>query len=77
MYAITHSRLAKKVPSQNPPSNVNVHIFSNHRFLTGRYPYHQARVASNMVSRSYITFCVQLNTNETGFATRFKLTPQL
>ena len=34
MYAITHSRLAKKAPSQNPPSNINLHNFSDHTFLT-------------------------------------------
>ena len=43
MYAVTHNRLAKNAPSQNPPSNVNFHIFSNHGFLIGRYPYHQSQ----------------------------------
>ena len=43
MYTVTHSCLAKNTPSQNPPSSVNPHIFSNHRFLIGRYPYHQSK----------------------------------
>ena len=43
MYAVTHGRLAKNAPSQNPPSNVNLHIFGNHGFLIGGYPYHQSQ----------------------------------
>ena len=36
------SCLAKKVFSQNPPSNFNLHYFSSHTFLTGRYPHHHS-----------------------------------
>ena len=44
MYAVTHpTSIAKNTPSQNPPSNVNPHIFSNHRFHIDRYPYHQSQ----------------------------------
>ena len=63
-----HSCLAKKVFSQNPPSNFNLHYFSSYAFLTGRYPHHPsttARVVNNEVRTSYITFCVQHNTNFT------------
>ena len=38
-----HSRLAKKVFSQNPPSNFNLHYFSSHMFLTGQYPHHHSK----------------------------------
>ena len=43
MYAVTHTHLAKNTPSQNLPSNVNLHIFNNHRFLIDRYPYYQSQ----------------------------------
>ena len=38
-----HSCLAKKVFSQNPPSNFNLHYFSSRMFLTGRYPHHHSK----------------------------------
>ena len=38
-----HSRLAKKAPSQNHPSYFNLHNFSSHTFLTGRYAHHHSK----------------------------------
>ena len=38
-----HSHLAKKAPSQSPPSKFNLHYFSGHTFLTGQYPYHHSK----------------------------------
>ena len=38
-----HSYLAKKAPSQNPPSNFNLHYFSSHTFLTGQYPHYYSK----------------------------------
>ena len=38
-----HNGLAKKVFSQNLPSNFNLHYFSSHMFLTGWYPHHHSR----------------------------------
>ena len=58
-----HSHLAKKVPSQNPPSNFNLHYFSSYT----------ARVVNNKLRTSYTTFCVQHNTNSTGFCHTFQL----
>ena len=43
MYVVTHSHLANDAPSQNPPSSVNPHIFSNPKFLVGGYPYHHSQ----------------------------------
>ena len=43
MCAVTYSRLARNAPSQNPLSNVNPYIFSNHGFIIGRYPYYQSQ----------------------------------
>ena len=63
MYVITHSHIAKNVPLQNPPSNVNPYSFSNHRFWFLLVDIHisKARVVSDKVRRSYTTFWVWYN----------------
>ena len=77
MYAITHNRIAKNAPSQNPPSNVNLNIFSNHGFLLADIHITKTRIVNNKARRNYTTFWMRHNTNATAFATRFKLMPQL
>ena len=72
MYVVTHSRIAKNVPSQNPPSWMLTLIFSvTTGFLLADIHIIKARIVSNKV-RSYTTFCVRRNTNAEGFCHTFQ-----
>ena len=72
MYTVTYSHLAKNVPSQNPPSNVNIFSVTT-GFLLADIHITKAKIVSNKVRRSYNAFCVQHNTNDIGFCHIFQI----